>query len=217
MGSELSKSKKVPTGKKSLSRQYYASQLRGQKWRKYKLIIIAVLAIAILITVVLTIRNDFEDFVNEAGFGIWGYIVPLTYTYPFLRPIWFVNSETPTLTLQMFYWCEQVGPECSQGLGGCCAPGIPGLVMNPSAGGGDPRKCLSASECNTALLICEGDPDIVAWYDPNNIPASLIPIMQNLHPNNFPQIPQPSAPPSISTIFSYVLPVIMIAGMIIGI
>ena len=132
----------------SASQKYFSAQLKKASATKHKRWIRLMLFVAAVFVSVIGLYNVYMNFVN--AYGIIGYYVAGCVVYPPLRFLLFKNSQTPMLTLQMFYFLQQntnvnVSPY--------------DLVMGNNL---TPWSCVSQS-CCTVMEICEGNLDIVSW------------------------------------------------------
>lgn len=188
------------------SKSYYSLKLSQARSAKYTKILRIVLFIGILVVIFASVYSKFQSFIQAGGF--WAFFCSLAVTYPPLTYLVFTNDLTPQLTIQMYYYClnQQSGePVCST-----CNTGdyFDCMVFNTSSS----TPWVTTGQGNqTVMQIVESNSssDIGSWND----------LMANsTFLYNFPQFksvtpPPPPSSPSASTIFSYVMPVIMLAAM----
>lgn len=125
--------------------------------KSHRIIYFVIILISVFFATWVNIRNGFMEFVEWGGF--WAYVMAYCQMYPFLTPLFFSNSQTPVLTIQFYYYCQQSG-QCSKNTG-CCLP-MDEMLFNPSTSG-NPTKCTSTSECTLISQIIENNPNINTW------------------------------------------------------
>ena len=225
MGTIFGKPKK--TKGKKLSQQFYSSQLSAQKSTKRKWIFRIIFLILVAVSMIITVRIDYVDFLNTFP-TFWGYITVLCYVYPPLSLIFFTNNiHTPLIVVEFFYFCTQSLQDyktvCQPNTYTCCtANGVGGVNMTmPSTGG--PTSCTSGNiDCMDAMTVSyENSTEVTSleelftFWGTQGF-TNQFPVAGACDPQN-PSASCPLPPSStLGTVAQYGIPAVMIMLMVFG-
>lgn len=193
----------------SLSDQFYRIQIRESKISWGIILAVIILAIITVVVMVATVRSSYKSFITDPRIGTsLAYMCAFSHVYPFLAPMFFRNPNTPDTLINIYYYMASFQP------GGPSPPWGPGA--------------LALSDPFLAIVVPDNWRDAIntiVWYSESNSTAGYSDVMTWASSSGNPPAP-PAAllswpvtsktPSLLSTAFSYGLPLLNTALMLIG-